>query len=236
MGKLNGGYPTYGADMGVLMLDCRFPRPKGDIGNAASFPYPVCYEIIERVEASGLTTTNEQSSVEQMLHHAQALEQRGVRAMLTSCGLLITHQEKLARRLSVPVVSSCLTLLPFVRSIINPEKRIAVIVSALSGGVQQLLAQAEGQNVMPISMESSPEFMRGIMSMRPPYELDPDKLEAETVEICRRALEEYGNIGAILVECTNIAPYSAALRREFRIPVFDIIQVAELLHTAVSTQ
>ena len=39
--KLKGGYSNYGQDVGILMLDTRFPRPPGDIGNAPAAFQPV---------------------------------------------------------------------------------------------------------------------------------------------------------------------------------------------------
>lgn len=235
MGKLNGGYATYGADIGILMLDCKFPRPVGDIGNAKTFPFPVCYEIIQSVEASKLTVTGAADSVEKMIRHAQQLEAFGVSAILTSCGLLAAHQDTLAARLSVPVVSSMLLALPFIRSMLAPDKKIGLVVSMMTDTIREMLAKPENGTVIPISMGASPEFMRGIMSMRPPYELDCNKLEQETLAICREALVEHADIGAFVIECTNIAPYSPAIRRELRLPVFDILQIAYMLHTAVCT-
>jgi hypothetical protein len=32
--------------LGVLMLDTRFPRVKGDIGNPATFDFPVRYRVV----------------------------------------------------------------------------------------------------------------------------------------------------------------------------------------------
>lgn len=32
--------------LGVVMLDTAFPRPPGDIGNPASFPFPVLYDTV----------------------------------------------------------------------------------------------------------------------------------------------------------------------------------------------
>lgn len=34
-----GGKTVYGAGIGVLMLETRFPRIPGDIGHAVSFPF-----------------------------------------------------------------------------------------------------------------------------------------------------------------------------------------------------
>ncbi len=40
-------------------------------------------------------------------------------------------------------------------------------------------------------------------------------------------------LGAVVVECTNIAPYSAAIARHLGLPVFDTITLVEWLATAV---
>ncbi len=42
----DGGKTVYGAGVGVLMLDTRFPRVLGDMGNAATWPFPVHYEVV----------------------------------------------------------------------------------------------------------------------------------------------------------------------------------------------
>ncbi len=44
--RLKGGYTNYGESIGILMLDTRFPRPPGDIGNARSYDFPVRYKIV----------------------------------------------------------------------------------------------------------------------------------------------------------------------------------------------
>jgi hypothetical protein len=38
--------PAHRAPLGILMLETRFPRPLGDIGNPASFAHPVRYTIV----------------------------------------------------------------------------------------------------------------------------------------------------------------------------------------------
>ena len=41
-----GGKSIYGASVGILMLDARFPRIPGDMGNAQTWPFPVHYRIV----------------------------------------------------------------------------------------------------------------------------------------------------------------------------------------------
>ncbi len=41
-----GGKPLYGAALGILMLEARFPRIPGDMGNAHTWPFPVLYKVV----------------------------------------------------------------------------------------------------------------------------------------------------------------------------------------------
>ena len=39
-----GGKALYGARVGILMLEARFPRIPGDMGNGLTWPFPVLYK------------------------------------------------------------------------------------------------------------------------------------------------------------------------------------------------
>ncbi len=45
--EVTGGKAVYGASIGILMLDARFPRIVGDIGNARTWPFPVYYKVVK---------------------------------------------------------------------------------------------------------------------------------------------------------------------------------------------
>ncbi len=53
-----GGQAVYGAALGILMLEARFARVPGDMGNALTWPFPVHYRVVrgatpERVVLGG---------------------------------------------------------------------------------------------------------------------------------------------------------------------------------------
>ncbi|MGN6585834.1 MAG: aspartate/glutamate racemase family protein, partial [Rhizobiaceae bacterium] len=57
-GIAKGGKAVYGAPLGILMLEARFPRIPGDMGNATTWPFPVLYHVVrgaspERVVLQG---------------------------------------------------------------------------------------------------------------------------------------------------------------------------------------
>lgn len=42
-----GGKAIYRAPLGILMLEARFPRIPGDMGNATTWPFPVLYRVVK---------------------------------------------------------------------------------------------------------------------------------------------------------------------------------------------
>ena len=44
--RVKGGQNIFGFSVGILMLDTQFPRIPGDMGNAATFDFPVLYHRV----------------------------------------------------------------------------------------------------------------------------------------------------------------------------------------------
>lgn len=234
MAALKGGYPVYGQDVGIIMLDCAFPRPPGDIGNAHSFPFPVRYEVLEGIPAAHLIKQEEPAAVAALINAAKRLERSGARVILTSCGLFLRYQERLAAAVGVPVATSSVLLLPFLSGLMPPGRKVGV-VTADAGTLSPVLAMAgwnDPGRIAIAGMEECPVFRRAILEPAPPFELDPPALQAEVIQVARQLLKSEPTVGALLLECTNLSPYSRALREAMELPVFDVIDLARLLHGA----
>ena len=96
--------------LGILMLDTRFPRIKGDIGNAQSFDFPVIFRRMEGIgSADAVAAHPDRPRVLAALEaNARALVDEGAIGLSTSCGFLALCQDDLAARSSVPVATSAL--------------------------------------------------------------------------------------------------------------------------------
>lgn len=231
MAALKGGYPVYGQEVGIIMLDCAFPRPPGDIGNARSFPFPVHYEVLEGIPASHLTRQEEPAAVAALINAAQRLERSGARIILTSCGLFLRYQARLAAAVGVPVATSSVLFLPFLAALLPPGRKIGVL-TADATSLSPALAQAgwyDPPRVAVEGMEDCPVFRRAILEPSPPFELDVSALRDEVIQAAKRLLVREPAVAALLIECTNLSPYSAVLRETFGLPVFDVIDLARFL-------
>jgi len=108
--KLRGGYTNYGETIGILMLHTKFPRPRGDIGNALSYDFPVRYKIVRGAHATKIMGDEpDPTLLEPFMEAARELVVAdGVKAITTSCGFLAPFQKQLAVAVNIPVFASSL--------------------------------------------------------------------------------------------------------------------------------
>ncbi len=90
------------------MLDTRFPRIVGDIGNPKSFAMPVRHSIIAGAYPVEIIRNNPQKLLPDFIEAARHLQDEGAAVITTSCGFLTLFQEELQHALDVPVLTSSL--------------------------------------------------------------------------------------------------------------------------------
>src|SRR5439155_1375243 len=145
---------------------------------------------------------------------AQELEREGVGAITTSCGFLIKYQQQLARAVRVPVFTSSLLLVPLVHRMLAPGGRVGIItVNAGTLTPEHLAAAGIGPDVplAVVGLEAEKEFTHVLLDDQP--ELDVDLAREEHVRVARRLVAEHPDVVAIVLECTNMQPYTADIQR-----------------------
>src|SRR5204863_6615950 len=126
-GRVRGGQNQYGFTVGILMLDTRFPRIPGDMGNAATFPFPVRYHRVRGADPDLVVRRGAEGLLPAFVEGARALEGEGVGAITTNCGFLVKYQRELAAAVRVPVFTSSLLLVPLVHRMLLPGRRVGVL-------------------------------------------------------------------------------------------------------------
>src|SRR2546429_2422425 len=111
-GRVRGGFNQYGVTVGILMLDTRFPRIPGDIGNAATFPFPVRYHRVSGADPDLVVRRGAEGLLPAFVQGARALEGEGVGAITTSCGLLAKYPQALAGAVRAPLLPPTPPLVP----------------------------------------------------------------------------------------------------------------------------
>ena len=230
-GRVRGGFNQYGFTVGILMLDTRFPRIVGDMGNAGTFPFPVRYHRVTGAAPDLVVRRGAEGLLDAFVTGARALETEGVGAITTNCGFLIKYQAQLAAAVSVPVFTSTLLLVPLVHRMLRPGRRVGIMtVNAPSLTPEHLAGAGIGKDIplAVVGMETEKEFTRALLDNE--LELDVDLAREEHVRVARRLVAENPDVGAIVLECTNMPPYAADIQRETGVPVFDIVTLVTFVH------
>jgi Asp/Glu/hydantoin racemase len=214
--------------LGILMLDTQFPRPRGDIGNGDTFPYPVVFRVISEASPTRVIFQQADGMVEAFCREAQRLEAEGCRAIVTSCGFLVLHQRRLAEAVSIPVATSSLLLIALLRALFRDELKIGVLTASAAALSPAHMDAAGAPHDTPIvGMPADSEFARVIIGNQP--QGDFGLIETEIVQAARKLVSQVPGLGAIVLECTNMGPYKAAIAAACGKPVFDLVDLAHFL-------
>lgn len=214
------------------MLETRFERIPGDIGHPATFPFPVLHEVVPGASTTRVVAQQAAGLLDAFVVAGRRLVSRGAAGILTSCGFLALHQPALAAALPAPVATSSLLQLPLLERLLPAGRRAAVVtISAADLTPAHLLAVGAAPDTPVAGLPADGHFADVFLADRPG--LDPGKALAELLATADRLLARHPATGAIVLECTNLGPYSAALARHTGLPVLDIVSLGRWLHQAV---
>jgi Asp/Glu/hydantoin racemase len=217
-----GGKAVYGAPLGILMLQTRFPRIPGDMGHAGSWPFPVLYKVVRGATPDRVVLRDPSALLPDFIAAARELVEMGAEAITTTCGFLSLFQRELAEAVSVPVATSSLLQVPWVQATLPPGQRAGVLtVSATSLTAAHLRAAGAAEDTPVVGVENGQELFRVLVQGSKP-DLDVALAEADILAAGRALVAAHPEIGAIVLECTNMPPYAAALREALNLPVYDV--------------
>lgn len=220
MVKAKGGKNVYGAAVGILMLESQFPRIPGDVGHAGTWPFPVLYKVVKGASPDRVVNRNAEGLLDEFVRAARELVATGADGITTNCGFLSLFQAELSEAIGVPVAASGLMQVPWVQALLGPGKRVGVLtVSKSTLTADHLAAAGVGIDTPVGGTDGGREFSRAILGNE--LELDVDLARADLVEAGERLLADHPDIGALVLECTNMVPYSADLAEALGIPVYD---------------
>jgi hypothetical protein len=228
-----GGKSIYGVPLGILMLEARFPRIPGDMGNALTWPFPVLYRVVRGATPERVVLNAAEGLLPDFLAAAADLVDLGAEAITTNCGFLSLFQRQLAAHVRVPVATSALIQVPWVQATLPPGKRVGVItVSAGSLTPRHLEAAGVPLDTPVAGTETGREFFR-VLIKGEKQDLDVGLAAQDILDAGRALVARHAEIGAIVLECTNMPPYAHALREAIGLPVFDIYSLITWFHAGL---
>jgi Asp/Glu/hydantoin racemase len=223
-----------GWEAGSVDTLAQLEKIPGNIAHPETFDFPVDYERITGAHYQTVVVQPNAGVLAAMVDAARAMERRGIRAILTSCGFNAVFQRELASAVDVPVFASALLQVPLVHRMLKPDQCVGIITAAEEHLTTAHLTSVGITEEIPIcitGLENSAEFSRILAD--PKAEPMVDELEVEVIELARRLVAENQGTGAIVLECTDLPPFAAALRRALRLPVFDIVSLANWVYESI---
>ena len=232
MSVVYGNRTVYGQKIGILMLDTHFPRVSGDIGNATSFRFPVAYRIVKEANSSNVVLNPDPKIIEPFIKAAKELEAEGCRCVVTSCGFMAIFHREIAAALSIPVISSSLLQARLVSSLVGGRK-IGILTAKASSLTDLHYAGVGIEDVDKVvygieHTEFGKTFFNGA------DHIDIAQAEDDMVATAKTMLMEHPDVAAIVLECTNMPPFSHAIREATGLPVFDVIGLINYVHDALT--
>ena len=228
-----GGKGLYGARVGILMLETRFPRIPGDMGNGTTWPFPVLYKVVPGATPDRVVRHKSQGLINAFLDAAAELVQLGADGLTTTCGFLSLYQREIAGHVGVPVATSSLMQIPFIERILPPEKRVGVLtVSAASLTPEHMIAAGADPDTPVVGTDGGTEFTRCMVDDMPT--LDAAAAERDILDAGDALVAAHPGIGAVVLECTNMVPYARALSEHLLLPVYSIYTFVTWFHSGLA--
>lgn len=225
----HGGKAVYGARLGILMLEARFPRIPGDMGNALSWPFPVLYKVVRGASPQKVVRERAEGLRDAFIDAAKELVSDGADGITTNCGFLSVFQKEIAAAVGVPVATSSLMQVPFVQSLLPPGKRVGVLtVSRRTLLPMHLESAGVAADTPVIGTEDGEEFTRVLIDGE--VTMNVEAAERDILRFGSELVKRHPEVGAIVLECTNMIPYSRALSEHLGMPVYDMYNFACWFH------
>ncbi len=207
--------------LGILMLDTRFPRIEGDIGNPHSFDFPVIFRTMSGIgSADAVAAHPDRPRVLAALKaNAEALAAEGAVGLSTSCGFLALYQRELEALSPVPVATSALLLIRTLKG-----RKVGVITASAENLTPAHFKAVDAPGNTPVQgLPSDGAFAATFL--RNGLTLDRDAVERETVAAGRALVAKHPGLDGIVLECTNLPPYKKALEQALGLQVLDVLDL-----------
>lgn len=221
-----------GHAIGIVVLETWYPLLPGNVANATTFDFPVRYRILREATVERIMHADP-ALLDMIIQAGHEFEQEGVRAMVGACGYFANYQREVAAALNIPVFLSSLLQVPMIYRALKPEQQVGILVANAKAVNQTMLEACGITSDIPIAylgMEEQPEF-RNILEYGGQFHYD--RFEAEVVSRAQQLVAGNPNVGAILLECSDLPPFAWSVQRAVKLPVFDFISMINWIYHGV---
>ena len=213
--------------LGYVGVEVHFTRTAGDGANPKTWLFPLLREEAAGTTLNDLINTSPYSSdfLDKIVAAAQRLVDQGCVGIITDCGFLAKMQRELAEKIDVPVAASALCQLPSILGWVPPSKSVGVVTfDGKTLGDEHLRgAGVREEDLRRVFITGAP--LGGLLRSTVDEgrrEFDHYGIESEMVRCVQELVKGKPGISAVLLECTQMAPFADAIQKAVRLPVYDI--------------
>jgi Asp/Glu/hydantoin racemase len=219
--------------IGIIMLDTVFPRIPGDVGNPSTFSFPVIYKVVKGATSTKVVKEGNSTLLQPIIQAAKELEEEGIAAIATSCGFLAMFHKELTNAVKVPVFTSSLLQVHVANTIIKRKQKVGILTASSQHLSDKHLngVGIENDSVIIRGMDGAVNFTNAFLGSSTFF--DVELVKHEMVQSAEEMLNEYPEIGALVLECTNMPPYAKDIQMAVNIPVFDVVTMINYAYSVV---
>lgn len=207
----------------------------GNSTNPKTFEFPLTYSRIKGANIHTILENPCQKVLQSMISEACKMEEQGIKAITTSCGFNAVFQRELADSVSIPVFTSSLMQIPLVQNMIGKHRTIGVMTAKQSALSEQHLENAGVNKQIPLfiqGLEVCTEWNKIFTS--PDQDIEIFQVEKDIISSAR-AMMTRSDIGAFVLECTDLPPFSNAIRKATGRPVFDFVTLTNFVYQGIKS-
>ncbi|XP_074636194.1 uncharacterized protein LOC141894421 [Acropora palmata] len=217
------------ACLGVIRLDYDYPPAPGDIDHPDSFNCDVYYKVVPGLTfemcQKGKMTADVEKRFKQSIKWL--VKEKKVNGITGDCGFMMNFQSIARQITKIPIFMSSLCQLPAV-TCGYAEKEQMIIMTANGKSLEPMRGlirdecgvDTEDKRYNIVGCEDVPHFGQAVANG------DKVNTKEATPGIVKKAVEalkKYPKSRAFLLECTELPPYSDAIRFHTGLPVYDSI-------------
>ena len=216
--------------LGVIRLDYDYPAAPGDIDHPKSFSCDVYYKVVPGL-TFGMCKEGKPMPPEVETRFKESIkwlvEEKKVKGITGDCGFMMNYQ-KLAREVTkIPIFMSSLCQLPAVTCGYAENEQI-IIMTANGKSLEPMRdlirdecgVDTQDRRYNIVGCEDVPHFGKAVEDG---HKVNVKEATPWIVRKAVHALSKYPKSRAFLLECTELPPYSDAIRFYTGLPVYDSI-------------
>ncbi|MDR2075576.1 MAG: aspartate/glutamate racemase family protein [Desulfovibrio sp.] len=235
MVSMQKGQNIAGYSVGIVYLDdIWYPLIPGNVVNAWTYDFPVRLKAVPHLDNQRLFRADPTIADDLVAVSKHLVEKEGCRAICAACGFFGNFQKHVAEAVDVPVALSSLMQIPWIKATLKKNQKIGVLSANAASVTPSLLDNCgiDDPDCLVLKDTLQTAHFSAVVTMTGSF--DNNIARKEVVQCAQELVLENPDIGAIVLECSDMPPYAASVQRAVGLPVFDFITLIRWLHNATT--